>query len=405
MRINVVHLTASTFFGGPERQMLGLARALPRNHQSVFLSFAEGGRCQPFVETARRQGFEAQALGHDTPHLWAAATELADHLRQQKADVLCCHGYKANLLGWIAARRARTPVVAVSRGWTGETRKVRLYEALDRFTYRFMDRVVCVSKGQAVRARHLGIPEERLTVIPNAIHADRFTDPDPADRQRLQAFFPQPPSRIVCAAGRLSPEKGFDVLILAAKRIVAQDPCIGFILFGDGFLRAELTRRLEREGLTQNFVMPGFREDLDRFLPFVDLLVLPSYTEGLPNVVLEACAAGVPVVATAVGGTPEVVQDGINGYLVPSGEPGMLARRILDVLTSEETRWTLGLQGKARVASQFSFAAQSALYQRLFAELSNGASTAPNRWRDYLAYKWNWTERAVPREPPVPLTR
>src|SRR5262249_5009598 len=163
----VVHLTASTFFGGPERQMLGLARALPRDYRSDFLSFAEGGRCQPFVAEARCQGFGAHALTHDPPHLWAAVKALEDPLRRRKADVLCCHGYKANLLGCIAARRARTPVVAVSRGWTGETLKVRLYEALERFTYRFMDRVVCVSEGQAVRVRQLGIAEERLTVIPN----------------------------------------------------------------------------------------------------------------------------------------------------------------------------------------------------------------------------------------------
>lgn len=403
--MNVVHLTASTFFGGPERQMLGLARALPRNYQSLFLSFAEGGRSRPFVDEAQRQGFEARMLAHDTPHLWAAVAELADCLRQKKADILCCHGYKANLLGLIAARRAQVPVVAVSRGWTGETLKVRLYEALDRFTYRFMDRVVCVSQGQALRVRQLGIPEERLTVIHNAIHAERFSNPDPADRQRLLAYFPHRPSRMVCAAGRLSPEKGFDVLILAAKQVIAHDPCAGFILFGDGFLRDDLMRRIEREGLTHNFVLPGFCADLDRFLSFVDLLVLPSYTEGLPNVVLEACAAGVPVVATAVGGTPEVVQDGVNGYLVPSGEPAMLARRILDVLTDEETRCSLGRQGQARVASHFSFAAQSVHYQRLFAEVSNGAPVARNRWRDYLAYKWNWMERAVPREPPVPLPR
>lgn len=397
--MNVVHLTASTFYGGPERQMLGLARALPRNYQSVFFSFREGGRCQAFLDEAKRQSFEAQALAHDTPRLWAAVGELADRLQQQKADILCCHGYKANLLGLIAARRTQVPVAAISRGWTGETLKVRLFEALDRFSYRQMDRVVCVSQGQAVKVRKFGIPDERLTVIHNAIEADRFVVLDPADRQRLEAFFPQPPRRIVCAAGRLSPEKGFDVLIQAAKHIVAGDPDTGFILFGEGFLRDDLLEQIEREGLTHSFLLPGFRADLDRLLACVDLLVLPSHTEGLPNVVLEAFAAGVPVVATAVGGTPEVVQDGVNGYLVPPGEPAMLARRIQDVFASEEKRLAMGRQGKARVTNHFSFAAQSAQYQRLFAEMVQSAPVTANRWRDYLAYKWNWNQRTVPVEP------
>src|SRR4051812_36187577 len=113
----VVHLTASTLFGGPERQMLGLAHALAAPCRSAFLSFAEGGHCHAFLDEARRQGFLAQALQHDTPHLLGAVRELGELLGDLRADVLCCHGYKANLLGRLAARRLRVPVVAVSRGW------------------------------------------------------------------------------------------------------------------------------------------------------------------------------------------------------------------------------------------------------------------------------------------------
>src|SRR5947209_14954822 len=117
----VVHLTASTLYGGPERQMLGLAEALAGHAETVFLSFAEGGRCRAFVDEACRQGFAAQALANDTPHLVAAVRELTRRLRLSAADVLCCHGYKADVLGRLAARRAGVPAVAVSRGWTGES--------------------------------------------------------------------------------------------------------------------------------------------------------------------------------------------------------------------------------------------------------------------------------------------
>src|SRR5437660_2902121 len=120
----VVHLTASTFFGGPERQILGLARHLPEPH-SVILSFAEGGRCRPLLSAARQQGLEALALANDTPRLFAASNEIAGHLQRVGARVLLCHGYKANLLGRRAARKCGIPAVAVSRGWTGESRRVR----------------------------------------------------------------------------------------------------------------------------------------------------------------------------------------------------------------------------------------------------------------------------------------
>src|SRR4051794_25416956 len=145
----IVHLRASTLFGGPERQMLGLALCLPAGHRSVFVAFDEGGRGQEFLAEVRRHAFEARTLVHDTPHLRAAVRELASLLRSLGADVVCSHGYKADLLGLPAAHRASLPIVAVARGWTGESPKVRIYEALDRVFLRRMDRVACVSQGQA----------------------------------------------------------------------------------------------------------------------------------------------------------------------------------------------------------------------------------------------------------------
>src|SRR5579871_6217590 len=176
--MNIVHLTASLFHGGPERQMLGLAHELAETDQTVFLSFAEGGRCRQFLSTARHHGFEAIGLTNDTPRLWSAVREITSHLKDIQADVLCCHGYKANLLGRFAARRAKVPVVAIARGWTGESCKVRLYEGIDRFHLRWMDHVVCVSEAQAERVRRAGVRANRISVIHNAIDPGRFQEPD-----------------------------------------------------------------------------------------------------------------------------------------------------------------------------------------------------------------------------------
>src|SRR5918911_1269729 len=97
---------ASPFVGGPERQVLGLAGSLPAEYRTMFLSFAEGGRCQPFLDEARSQGFEAVALSHNVPHYRRCVQEIAAHLRRVRADVVCCNGYKPDILGWRAARRA-----------------------------------------------------------------------------------------------------------------------------------------------------------------------------------------------------------------------------------------------------------------------------------------------------------
>jgi glycosyltransferase involved in cell wall biosynthesis len=145
---------------------------------------------------------------------------------------------------------------------------------------------------------------------------------------------------------------------------------VGFVHFGDGPLRAGLEQQIARLGLEGRFILAGFRDDLDRFLPHWDLAVLPSFTEGLPNVVLESYAAGVPVVATAVGGTPEVVEDGVDGYLVPPRDTAALAGRILDMLALGEGRRLMGQRGRERIQARFTFHAQARLYQNLFAGLT-----------------------------------
>jgi glycosyltransferase involved in cell wall biosynthesis len=375
----VVHLTASTFHGGPERQMLGLAHHLPPADRSVFLSFAEGGRCRHFLSMARHHGFEAVAVANDTPRLWAAAGEIADHLARLGADVLCCHGYKANLVGRLAARRVKIPAAAVARGWTAESWKVRLYERMDRFHLRWMDHVVCVSEAQAVRVRRAGVRPERLSVIYNAIDPSRFPEPDPRYRAKLLRHFRQPRTHLVGAAGRLSPEKGFDVLVAAAERVLRLRPTAGFVLFGEGPERPRLQQQISAAGLGGSFVLCGFRPDLDRFLPHFDLLVLPSYTEGLPNVVLEAFAAGVPVVATAVGGTPEVVEDGVSGYLVRPGDIDALAGRTADALADADRLPAMGAEGRLRVQERFGFAAQARLYRQLFQQLCHAPAAADEK--------------------------
>jgi glycosyltransferase involved in cell wall biosynthesis len=365
----VVHLVSSPFFGGPERQILGICLHLPEPNRCVTLLFDEGGRQRALADQLQSHRLEVIELKQNTPNYRAMVREVAEELRRIGADVLVTHGYKPNLVGRAAARRAGVPVVAVVHGWTGSTLKVRLYEAMDRLCLRGMDRVVCVSEGQAVKVRRAGVPPGRVVVNHNAIDWEPFARPDPEYRERLRAFFPSPPDRIVGAAGRLSPEKGFGVLVEAAAQVIRADPTIGFVHFGDGPLRATVSRQISEFGLEGRFILAGFRNDLDLFTPHWDLAVLPSFTEGLPCIALEAFAAGVPVVATSVGGLPEVVEEGVNGFLVPPGDPSALARRILDALSSEDQRAAMGRSGQERVRTHFTFEQKGIGLQKIFSEL------------------------------------
>ncbi len=371
----VAHLISSGFFGGPERQILGLCRSLTAPYRNVSLLFDERGRQRAMIEQLRLHDLEAIELWRNTPNYPAMVRELAGELRRIGADVLITNGYKTDLVGLAAARRVGIPVVAVVHGWTAATLKVRLYEAAGRLCLRGMDRVVCVSEGQAVKVRRAGVPHRLIVVIHNAIDAGPFATPVPEYGERLRALFPSPPDRIVGAAGRLSPEKGFRVLVEAAAIVRRSDPRVGFVHFGDGPLREDIVRQIAALGLEGRFILAGFREDLDRFTPHWDLAVLPSYTEGLPCIALEAFAAGVPVVATAVGGIPEVVEDGMSGFLVPPGDPAALARRIGDALSSEAQRDSMGRHGRERVRGEFTFEQKGARFRKLLEELTDRPSS------------------------------
>src|ERR1700722_1017323 len=322
--------------------MLGLARALPERVRTTFICFPGDGRHAAFLNEVRSHGFPAFALTSDFPRVVAAVRELVSLLHVTACDALLCHGYKAHMLGRLAARWIGKPAIAVSRGWTGESRRVKAYEWLDRRHLRFMNHVVCVSEGQAAKVREwCGVPASYITVIRNSARLSAFERRAPNARERLLSFFQNTRgiTQVVLAAGRLSPEKGFDVLVEAAATICRKYPQTGIVLFGEGVMRSGLEQRIVKLGLADRILMPGFRSDLDTLIGAADVVVLPSYTEGLPNVALEASAAGVPVVATAVGGTPEVVIDGETGFLVQPGQPEAIAAKV-GVLLGDEVKRT-----------------------------------------------------------------
>jgi len=358
--------------------MLGHATRLPRRIRTTILCFRDHESAAPFIEQLTRAGVEARMIAHSNPRFPAMIADIVGELRALRADVLVCHGYKADLLGWIAGYRVGIPVVSVSRGWTGHTWKVRLNEALDRLILKYMDRVVCVSEGQSAKVRRTAITPDRIRVIRNAIDPSRFQG-DSHRRSALNDLFRVPVEDIVIAVGRLSPEKGFDQLVEAARLVAVERPNTGFVLVGNGPDRSRLEHQVRTAGLKDRFVFAGFRSDVDELIPDAAILAQSSLTEGLPNVVLEACAAGVPVVATDVGGTREVVTEGVNGHLVPARDPRAMAGRLLELLDDPERRREMGDRGRELVRSEFSFGQQSARYEALFDELLAAVAVASSQ--------------------------
>ncbi|MCL2623870.1 MAG: glycosyltransferase family 4 protein [Planctomycetaceae bacterium] len=372
--MKILILTASPFFGGPERQMLELAKTFRVRHPDVECcigSFPEAGNSRPFLERVAAAGFETLEMVNDFPRLIRAKNELQRVLLDRKIDVLITTGHKARGVGCLLPKSLRIPILTVSRGWTTENFMVRLYNLADCWFHRCADHVIAVSEGQAAKVIRRGTPRERVTVIRNAIRIERFdAPPQPVHREKLLALFPkQKPAFLLCAAGRLSTEKGFDLLVDAVRTVRDRSFPVGLVVFGEGFLRGTLAKQIERLGLQDVVQMPGFIDDLDLFLPHFDLFVQSSHTEGLPNVLLEAMAARTPVVATHVGGTPEVVDDGVTGLLVPPGEADQLADAICRLLAAPERLPAMGIAARERVQTFFTFENQADCYYELLREV------------------------------------
>jgi glycosyltransferase involved in cell wall biosynthesis len=179
-------------------------------------------------------------------------------------------------------------------------------------------------------------------------------------------------SSIVATAGRLSPEKGTAYFLEAIPRVAKSFPKVLFVIFGDGPLKAQLEERSEKLGLAMPVCFPGFVPDFAELLPGVDLMVNPSLSEVMPNVVLEAMAAGVPVVATEVGNVAEIAGPDEAVALVPSGDPPAIARVVSDLLRDPDRARELGGAGQRRVREAFSPASQKAQFRALYQEMVPG---------------------------------
>jgi glycosyltransferase involved in cell wall biosynthesis len=288
-------------------------------------------------------------------------------MRRGGFDVVHTHSSKAGFIGRLAARMARVPrIIHTAHTFPFQMDSPPLlrfiYVQLERFAARFTDRLVCVCPSQKPIAETL-IDPARVVVIENGIgqptssadqygghYAARRTPdegppvllPHQARTQQRRELGVKPGNLVVGVIGRFTRQKGHSYFIEAARRVAARQPAARFLLVGDGELRETIERQITAAGLQSRCLLVGAREDVPELLPVFDVVVLPSLWEGLPYVLLEAMAAGKAVVATRVGGMPDVIQEGQSGLLVPPADSAALAAALVKVLENEELRSKMG---------------------------------------------------------------
>jgi glycosyltransferase involved in cell wall biosynthesis len=337
MGTKILHLIASNFISGPEKQILHHASDLAGSGYEVSVaSFRDSPAVPEIVRSAQSSNIPAYCLpGGFNPMLVLA---LAKVLRQEHIDILCTHGYKANITGRAAALLSSVPQVAFVRGWTAETSRVALYEKIERRILSTIPWVVCVSSLQAAQLAPLRKGKRRPAVIPNAVlsWSDR---PDEKSLSRVDAGIPDD-AFVFGSVGRLSIEKGHTYLLEAFAKLCRGNPArnLYLILLGDGRELAALQQQAVDLGITERTMFAGFQHNCRPWMRLLDCMVQPSLTEGTPNSVLEALRDAIPVIATAVGGVPDLLRDDEGGLLMPPSDSEKLASAMERVMNSPELR-------------------------------------------------------------------
>jgi glycosyltransferase involved in cell wall biosynthesis len=354
-RISVMYFSNTTARGGAEEHILTLLRGLDRKRFRLALV------CNPIVAEALSPDLppdvETFPVRFDSPLQIRAGLRLAGIIRRIRPDVLHSHLFCSSLYASPIAWLCRVPVILetphVREKW--RTGRLKSGFAVDRIVGRFVTGYIAVSAANAsYLVNEKGLPAGKVTTILNGSDLSRF-DPGhrvpPELKGSLGIGTDEP---VLIAAGRLEPQKGHEVLLAAMPAVLSEFPQCRLVCVGDGSLWTELERQAITLGISESVRFVGYQSNIQDWLALADVSVLASHYEGLPLIAIESLAAGRPVVATAVDGTPEVVVDGVTGLTVPPGKPAELAGAIRLMLRSAELRRTCARSGRQWVLKRFS---------------------------------------------------
>jgi len=364
--------------GGPDKTIINSAQFLrPAGYRNLCVYLHPPG--DPGFEQIRRKA-EAKdaplvAVTDRGPLDWRVVSRLLDVCRREKVAIWHGHDYKTNALGLVLKRFWPMRLVTTVHGWVHHTRRTPLYYWIDRLSLRFYERVICVSEDLYRACRDCSVPRSRLMLLENGIDLDDYRRRRNRTEAKWQLGF-NPDRLLVGAIGRLSAEKGFDDLIRAADRLLAEGLDFDLVIAGAGDGKASLQRLIDSLGRSGHIRLVGYRSDLPELYQALDIYVLSSHREGLPNVLLEAMATEVPVIATAVNGVPRLVCDEENGLLVAPGSVADLSAGLRRMLKDGHLRQRLAWAGRQTVESNFSFTTRMDRLRRLYDQLlgrRNGA--------------------------------
>ena len=357
--------------GGPEKTILNSPRFLgPLGYRMLCAYMHPPG--DPGFEVLTRQAAKYSAplisIPDRGPWDWRVVTQMLAVCKREKVNVWHAHDYKTNALGLLLKRLWPMRLVTTVHGWVQHTRRTPLYYRIDQLCLPRYERVICVSDDLLESCLSAGVPAKNCVLLENGIDTTEYTRRQTLAEAKASLGLPAA-GFVVGAVGRLSAEKGFDVLIRSLHALVSRGLDANLVIVGEGGERANLERLASELHLGDRVRLAGWQPDVKGYFEAMDVFALSSLREGLPNVLLEAMALEVPIVSTRVNGVPRLVQDGRNGFLVNAGDPDGLTNAVGALLTNAALRDVFRAAGRRTVETRYSFATRMHRLKRLYDEL------------------------------------
>jgi glycosyltransferase involved in cell wall biosynthesis len=378
-RISVLHLLHSMAYGGIETVLINWARGLDPAHFDVHVTcFANpGGTEGTFVEAAQRHGLHVSTIpwGRRKP-LFKAARALAGLIREYRVDIVHAHGWYADFVCAIAARLVPIKTITTAYVWFDYDWKRNLIQTIDQYVIRGFDQITAHCEHTRLATVARGIPAARVKTLISGF-ATRRAELSREERQiQRQARGAEDTHVVLVNVARLYPEKAHDMLLRSFAAIVQRCPDTRLWIAGIGPLQAELARLCAQLHLETVVTFLGFVDDLPTLLALADIQVHPAHIEGIPLAVCEGMAASLPVVASAVGGLPEIIHHGRNGMLVPPGDEARFVDEVVHLIRHPEEGRRLGLAARHFMEHDYSLTTALQRVEQTYYEVMGRCASA-----------------------------
>lgn len=366
--IRVLHLRDSPWVDGPGRTILETAShvdpARVDYHIGAFVS--PGQQQHAMVEGARARGAQVHVI-NDRPGLdKRLVNDILELIERHRIDILHTSEFRSNVLSLLCRRRSKLITVSTAHGWIANDLRGRVFRVADKMLLRQFDAVILVSHAMRRLVPRWWLPQSRTHVLHNALVLESYGREILSAGRRQRD--PNAPIRLI-NVGRLSPEKGQQLLLEAFAKVLPTQPHMELVFAGIGPLEDSLRATAQQLGIQNNVVFRGYVADMPALYAECDLVVQSSFTEGLPNVILEAAYLRMPIVATAVGGTGEVIEHGRTGWLI---KPHSLTELVdgLRRFVDDPARFRgMAEQAHVDIRERFSFTARTHTLTQLYGQL------------------------------------